>query len=183
MRRTRAALALLTLAGLSLGAQCQGDPRVSFEVDLPSSLSGSAQWMEVGVLGGSCPPEAQLAGGLPQTGLVERVAFEKGNTSPPPIGTLEKGSYAFAATARGADCSVLATGCTQVDLSSARDVSISLAATTKPVGACSAGLACLDAECTPALGGPDAALGFRAARWPSWRPDRSATRLIPAARW
>ena len=161
MRRACRALALLAVAGLSMGAQCAGDPRVSFEVDLPSSLAGPARWMEVGVLGGSCPTPEQLAGGLPETGLIERVAFEKGNINPPSIGTLRKGTYAFAATARGADCSVLATGCTEVDLTSARDVSIALAPTTKPVGACPGGQICYDAQCTPALGGADAAADAR----------------------
>jgi len=161
MRRACRALALLAVAGLSMGAQCAGNPRVSFEVDLPSSLAGPAQWMEVGVLGGSCTTPTQLAGGLPETGLVERVAFAKGNTNPPAIGTLKKGTYAFAATARAADCSVLATGCTEVDLTSARDVSIALAPTTKPVGACPGGQICYDAQCTPALGGADAAADAR----------------------
>jgi hypothetical protein len=115
--------------------------------------------MEIGVLPGSCPGSSELAGGLPATGLVTRVAFENGNTSPPPIGTLKKGSYAFAAVARGADCSVLATGCSQVDVSNARDVSITLSVTSNPVGACGAGSTCYDARCVPTLGGADAGPG------------------------
>jgi hypothetical protein len=149
-------LAVAPFALLSLGAQCAGDPNVTCEVNLPASLNGSAQWMEVGVLPGACPASATLAGGLPITGLVTRVAFEKGDTSPPPIGSLKKGAYGFAAVARSADCSVLATGCSAVDVTDARDISITLTATSQPAGACIAGSTCFDARCVPSLGGADA---------------------------
>jgi hypothetical protein len=148
-------LARVVPAALCLGAQCQGDPSVSFEVELPASVSAAAQWMEVGVLSGGCPTAVTLAGGLPDSGLVARVAFAESNTRSPPIGTLEKGAYAFAAVARAADCSVLATGCAQVDVSSARAISIAMTATSHPVGACLAGSTCFDARCVPALGGVD----------------------------
>ncbi len=159
MRSAAARLPVLAALALAAGAQCQGDPSVTCEVELPAALANTAQWMEVGVLPGSCPGSAELAGGLPVTGLVTRVAFENGNTSPPPIGTLKKGSYAFAAVARGADCSVVATGCSQVDVTNARDVSISLSATGKALGACGAGSTCYDARCVPTLGGADAGPG------------------------
>lgn len=159
MRSAAARLPVLAALALAAGAQCQSDPSVTCEVELPAALESTAQWMEVGVLPGSCPDSAQLAGGLPDTGLVTRVAFEKGNTSPPPIGTLKKGSYAFAAVARAADCSVLATGCSQVDVTNARDVSITLTATSNPEGACGAGSTCFDARCVPTLGGPEAGPG------------------------
>jgi hypothetical protein len=149
-------LAVTPFALLCLGAQCAGDPDVTCEVNLPAALAGTAQWMEVGVLPGACPGSAALAGGLPITGLVTRVAFAKGNTTPPPIGSLKKGAYAFAAVARGADCSVLATGCSQVDVTDARDVSITLTATSRPAGACTAGSTCFDARCVPTLSGTDA---------------------------
>jgi hypothetical protein len=190
MSRAPAALALLAVAGLSLGAQCAGDPHVSFEVDLPASLSGTAQWMEVGVLPGSCPPPDQLAGGLPQTGLLDRIAFAKGDANPPAVGTIKKGSYAFAATARGGDCSVLATGCTEADLTSARDVAITLTATPKPLGACENGATCFDAQCTPSLGGPDASQGARCsmafvAAGPLGDPVDPGSEVVsaPAAAW
>src|ERR1700722_6712719 len=153
------ALAALALGALSAVTHCQTDASVTCEVNLPAALANTAQWMEVGVLPGACPPNSQLAGGLPDTGLVTRVAFEKGNTNPPPIGTLKKGSYAFAAVARGADCSVLATGCSEVDVTDARDVSITLTATAKPAGACEAGSTCFDARCVPATGAQDAGTG------------------------
>jgi hypothetical protein len=147
--RTSAFAGVAILAAASIGAQCQGDPAVSFEVNLPASLSSTAQWMEVGVIAGACPPPSQLAGGLPATGLVERIAFAHGNASPPALGSLKKGSYAFAAVARAADCSVVATGCSEVDVTNARDVEVTLAPTSPPAGACLAGTTCFDARCVP----------------------------------
>jgi hypothetical protein len=139
--------------------ECQHDPSVSFEILLPSSVSDQAQWMEVGVLPGACPSPAQLKGGLPDTGPIVRVAFQKGDASPPAIGDLPKASYAFAAAARGSDCSVLAAGCTEVDVTSARDVSIALTATTSPVGACTAGETCSTGRCAPTATTGNPALG------------------------
>jgi hypothetical protein len=150
-----ARLSLLVIAALALGAQCEGDPGVTFEVQLPGSLANSAQWLEIGVLGGSCPDPALLAGGLPETGTLDRIAVERGNTSPPAIGTLKKGSYAFVAVARGSDCSVLGTGCSSVDVTNARDISISVDAASKPTGGCTQEQSCVDARCI-ASGAPDA---------------------------
>jgi uncharacterized protein YaiE (UPF0345 family) len=115
--------------------------------------------MELGVLPGACPSAAELAAGIPPTGSVVRIAFEKGDASPPSIGTLKKASYAFAAAARGADCSVLATGCTVVDVSQARDVTIAMNATTTPVGACAAGETCSAGQCAPSTNTDDPGLG------------------------
>jgi len=139
------------VALLAAGARCQGNPSVSFEILLPSSVADQAQWMEIGVLPGACLSSAQLGGGVPTSGTVARVAFQKGDTDPPAVGDLAKASYGFAAAARGADCSVLATGCSLVDVTHARDVSIPLTATTTPVGACSAGETCDTGRCIPSL--------------------------------
>jgi hypothetical protein len=107
--------------------------------------------MEIGVLPGVCLPSAALAGGIPSSGTVTRIAFQKGDASPPAVGDLAKASYGFAAAARGADCSVLATGCTVVDVTQARDVSITLASTSSPAGACSADETCDTGRCVPSL--------------------------------
>jgi hypothetical protein len=153
---------VLLLAVLALGAQCQGDPGVSFEVVLPSSIASSAQWMEIGVFGGGCPAPTELAGGLPATGTLDRVAVEKGNTSPPAIGTLKKGSYGFVAVARASDCSVIGTGCSSVDVTNARDVSIAVTPTPQPTGACTSDQSCVDARC----------IASSTARGPSGIPSR-----------
>jgi len=143
------------IASLAIGAQCAGDPAVTFEVLLPSSLSKNAEWVEIGVFGGGCPDPAELAGGLPATGTIDRVAVQKGNTSPPAIGTLKKGSYGFVAIARASDCGVIGTGCTSVDVTNARDVSIPVTVTSKPTGACASDQSCVDGRCI-ASASPDA---------------------------
>jgi hypothetical protein len=147
------------LALLGLGAQCEGNPNVSFEILLPGDVAGAAQWMEIGVLPGNCPSAGQLGDGVPPDGAVARVAFQKGDSSPPAIGDLPKGSYAFVAAARGTDCSVLAVGCTEVDLTEARDVSISLGDTTTPTGACAGGETCSAGRCAPTTTPGDPTLG------------------------
>ncbi len=138
---------VLVLAGLGMGAQCAGDPNVTFEVLLPNSLSSKAQWMEIGVFGGGCPDPSQLQGGLPATGTLDRIAIAKGATSTPAIGTLKKGPYGFVAVARASDCSVIGMGCSSVDVTDARDVSITIGPTAKATGACSAAQSCVDARC------------------------------------
>jgi hypothetical protein len=157
----RAARGLLTMAFASsmVGAQCRSNDRVSFEIGLPSALDAQAQWIEIGVIDGPCPSTTQLAGGIPRSGTLTRIAFAKGDTNPPLVGDLKKAPYAFAAVARGGDCSVVATGCTIVDLTKAKDVNIQLAATQQPSGACSAAETCAEAQCVPALASSSTALG------------------------
>jgi hypothetical protein len=115
--------------------------------------------MEIGVLPGGCLPASELGDGIPPTGTVARVAFAKGNTSPPAIGTLKKASYGFAAVARASDCSVLATGCSIVDVTNARDVSITLAATSAPAGACATSESCFEGQCVPTTNADNPGLG------------------------
>src|SRR5262249_43403033 len=113
----------------------------------------------IGVLDGACPGAAQLAGGLPRTGTITRVAFPKGDTTPPAIGDLSRASYAFAAVARDRNCGVLATGCSVVDLTKSKDITIKLAATSHPAGSCVSGETCAEAQCVPTVGTPDTTLG------------------------
>jgi len=159
MRRAARAVLLAGLAAASVGAQCQGNPKVSFEVVLPGAVAAQADWVEIGVLPGACPSPDQLAGGIPASGSVVRVAIQKGNTSPPPIGDLKKGSYAFAAAARAADCSVVGTGCTVVDVGKARDVTIQISGVQQPTGACPPSQSCVDARCVPVVGNGNPNLG------------------------
>ncbi len=144
---------------LAIGPGCQGNANVSFEIQLPNAVADQAQWMEIGVLPGACPSATELAAGIPPTGAVVRVAFQKGDADPPAIGDLKKASYAFAAVARAADCSVLATGCSEVDVTKARDVTIALGATTTPVGACAAGETCGAGQCAPSTNPDDPGVG------------------------
>jgi hypothetical protein len=157
-RGLRAAL-LLALASSTLGAQCRSNDRVSFEVLLPKSVDAQAQWMEIGVLSDACPSSAQLAGGLPRSGMLERIAFAKGNTNPPTVGDLQRAPYAFATVARDGNCGVVATGCVVADLNKARDVSISLDATEQPTATCTSAESCVFGQCAPRLGSDNPTMG------------------------
>lgn len=156
----RAPLALAAAVGLaSTGAQCKGNPSVSFELLLPQSVADQAQWMEIGVLPGNCPTSDQLAAGIPPDAAIVRVAFQKGDASPPAIGDLKRGSYAFAVAARAADCSVVATGCTEADVDQAHDVTVALSATQTPAGACAPGESCSAGRCAPSSSPDDPGVG------------------------
>jgi len=79
------------------------------------------------------------------------VAFPASSAAPPALGLLAKQSYGLAAVARAADCSVIASGCSSVNVSGGGTLSVSLAAVTgTPLGACETGSTCELAECVPA---------------------------------
>ena len=154
VRATRGArtppAALVALVATSMVGPACKTPSVTFEVNVPGDVAGQIAWFEIGVFPyGNCPPDAELAGGVPPDGSVARLAFKSTDPNPPALGTLAKNRYAFAAVARKADCSVVATGCSNVDVSSARDVSISLSDTPTAAGACLTGAVCDEARCVP----------------------------------
>ncbi len=64
------------------------------------------------------------------------IAFGANDPNPPGIGDLPRGTYAFAAAAKAADCGVIGVGCAVVDVSSSSGVSITLHANDPPTGAC-----------------------------------------------
>jgi hypothetical protein len=150
-------VALLALS--SLGSQCRGNDQISFEIDIPGAANAAAKWLEIGVIDGACPAATQLAGGIPRSGTVTRVAFPKGDTSPPSLGNLARASYAFAAVARDANCGIVATGCSVVDLAKSKAVTVTLAGTQRATGACVAGEQCAYGECLPTRGSNDPTLG------------------------
>jgi hypothetical protein len=143
----------------SLGSQCRGNDQVSFEIDIPGAANAAARWLEIGVIDGPCPSATQLAGGIPRSGTVTRVAFAKGDSSPPSLGDLARASYAFAAVARDANCGIVATGCNVVDLAKSKAVTVTLAGTQQATGACVAGEQCAYGECLPTRGSNDPTLG------------------------
>ena len=83
---------------------------------------------------------------------MQRLAFLASDGSPPDISNLPRAKYAIGVAARAADCSVLATGCSDVDFTQASSVSVVLNAINSPGGACTNGATCEDAECTPGSG-------------------------------
>jgi hypothetical protein len=141
--------ALIVVAAAALAPSCK-TPEISFELDVPSAVAQNAAWYEIGVFpGASCPPAQELAGGIPQDGASADVAFAASSTSPPAIGTLAKGNYAFAAVARQSDCSVIGVGCLAADVSKTSDITIPLTPLSMPVGPCEPGTVCEDARCLP----------------------------------
>jgi hypothetical protein len=143
-----AGFVLLALAPLP---SCRTTPTDGFVLNVPASVASRVVWYEVGVFPGpGCTALApQLAGGIPAEGYVQRLAFPASDTSPPSIADLPRAKYAIGVAARASDCSVLATGCTDADLSQTSAVTVVLNAVPTPQGACTDGATCADAECTP----------------------------------
>jgi hypothetical protein len=137
-----------------LGAACN-PPTVTMVLSLPADTADQAAWIEVGAFPNGCPATSELAGGLPPSGLADRVAFAA-DASPIGLGKLDSARYGFAAVARRNDCGVIAAGCSNVDVSNARAVDISLDDQGDPdASACTTGLVCSGARCVPPTSGTD----------------------------
>lgn len=150
---------LLVASGTTIIA-CNKKPTVGFELDVPSSVAGSAAWYEIGAFSGSvCPPSSQFAGGIPLAGAAAHIAFAGNDPSPPGIGDLPRGTYAFAAAAKADDCGVIAVGCSVVDVSSVDAVKIALHVNDPPTGSCQAGAVCQNAQCVPSTDNSDPSVG------------------------
>ncbi|MEZ4257894.1 MAG: hypothetical protein R3B36_02420 [Polyangiaceae bacterium] len=157
MRRARFALAGLVV----VAASCRGNPEVTFEVVVPRSIVDSVRWIEVGAFrDGSCGALApMLPAGIPVEGMAARVAFRPNEPARPRLGDIPTATYAFGAVARDEDCSVVATGCAEVDVSGERAVRIDLAPVDTPRGACGQGAKCDAARCVPANDIADPSIG------------------------
>jgi hypothetical protein len=146
---------------LALGAACKGKPNVGLDIALPASVVPNTVWFEVGAFrNASCGALTPLlSGGIPE-GATTRVAFRRDDKTTPTFGDLPRDSYAFAAVARGEDCGIVATGCSEVDVGSASSVLVSMNATADATaGACGAGAACEAARCVPANDNADPSVG------------------------
>lgn len=143
------------------GMACSSDP-LTFDIGVPSALSASTKWIEVGAYrGSSCSTlTTSLAGGIPQ-GYTKRYAFQRGDTSAPQpsFGDVPNDKYAFAAVARDDKCAVIAAGCTDVDVGDADSISINLVSINSPAGECGAGSVCEAATCVPANDNADPSVG------------------------
>jgi hypothetical protein len=150
----------LILGSLVAFAACKGTPQVSFDIALPSDLADTTAWFEIGAFrDASCDALApMLANGIP-SGAAVRVAFRRDDATTPTVGDLPRASYAFAAVAKNEDCAILATGCTEVDVSSSDSVLVALNGVDMPTGACGAGASCQAAECVPANDNSDPSVG------------------------
>src|SRR6185312_9703740 len=145
MNRLVASVALFGAVG-SLAIGCD-PPNVSLVLDLPSDAQSNAAWIEIGAFPNGCPSDAELAGGLPPSGLAARVAYSATDTALA-LGDIATATYGFAAVVRRADCGVIAEGCSTTDVSKTREVLVSLNDAPSPdATACASGLVCTDARC------------------------------------
>lgn len=156
----RRALGLVCAATLLASATAAGCTKseLGFNVLLPQALDADAAWIEVGVFADRCPEAKLLAGGLPPDGPLTRIAFRR-KDQPPPVGDLKKGTYAFAAVARAADCAVIATGCEAIDIGDASEVAIRLQAAEARGATCGSGETCTAGRCVPTLDNGNPAIG------------------------
>lgn len=157
MRSARASLALLVTA-TALATSCAASD-ASVTVQIPSAVLDQTEWVEVGFIAGGCPPATELVEGLPPGATTGRVAFRKDDPKKPAIGLVPVGKWGAAATARDAQCTVLAAGCSPVELGSSRSVTIALGPVTSPVGACGAGTVCSYGRCVPPTTPDDPSVG------------------------
>lgn len=130
-----------------------GSGSVAFDVTVPRSVLDAAEWIEVGAFRstscGSLGP--MLAAGIPEQGYTSRVAFRVKDGAPS-FGDLPRGNYAFGVVARGSDCTVLATGCTEANIADASRVAVQLTASPETRGTCSSDATCRAARCVPTIG-------------------------------
>lgn len=157
----RPAIAIAGLAITIFAPSCKGEQEVSFEIQVPSAVVADTVWFEVAAYKdarcGALAP--MLMDGVPE-GATKRIAFKKEQANAAPkIGDLATGSYAFAAVARGEDCGVLATGCTEAEMGDADNVTIPMAGADGKTGACGLGAACQAARCVPANDNADPSVG------------------------
>ena len=153
-RQSRLGFPLAVVVTLAMAASiemaCDRRPQVAFSLLVPQEIRDRATWYEIGAFpGATCPPLGQLAGGIPASGSAARVAFHRESATRPALGNIARGSYAFAAVAKGDDCSVLAAGCSVVDVGKTDEVSIALRAREAPAGACGGGNVCQNGQCVP----------------------------------
>ncbi len=139
---------------------CRGKPEIAFEISLPSDVVGNTVWFEIGAFqGSSCAAVTpMLLDGIP-AGATTHVAFRRDSATTPRLGDLARASYAFAAVARGEDCGVLATGCTEANVDKTDSVKVSMTATQPTTGACGLGSSCEAARCVPANDNKDPSVG------------------------
>ncbi len=145
----RAAVAAAIIVGASFA--CHPTGNVSFTLGVPSGLTSSVAYYEIGAFAsGSCSAlVTQLPGGLPSSGETARAVFAPTTSPEPALGNLPRGSYAFAATAKDANCQVLAIGCSEADVGSTSSVTVGLTALESPSATCSDSTSCVDGECVP----------------------------------
>jgi hypothetical protein len=128
---------------------------------VPGTVQSQVVWYEIGAFrGATCAALGpQLAGGIPLDGASARLAWKKADKTPPPLGDLRKDKYAFGAVARKEDCSILGSGCAEVDVDDKDTVDVAIKSVGEPRGACITGSICQGARCVPANDDNDPSIG------------------------
>lgn len=154
MSTLRRLAALGCVLAATLPAACTKS-KVGFEVLVPTSLVARAQWIELGAFqDASCAALTPLlADGVPEASATLRTAFRRDEPAPPALGALPRGAYALGAVARADDCTVLATGCVEVETSDLDGLRLELDTAREERGACGDRSACRGARCVPSVGG------------------------------
>jgi hypothetical protein len=154
-----ACAASMILGILVVGPGCNTKTEVGFSLRVPGDVADQTTWFEIGAFAnGTCPPVAQLAGGIP-AGSTARLAFRREAKTTPALGDLARGSYAFAAVAKGENCEVVGGGCSVVDVASSSEITITLRALEKPSAGCKNGTVCQAAQCVPSSDNGDPSVG------------------------
>jgi hypothetical protein len=178
------ALAALAVA-VPLDVACSKKPEISFSLLVPASVREAVAWYEVGAFANApCPPLGELGGGVP-VGANARVIFHASQGKNPGLGSLETGSYAFIAVAKGENCEVLASGCSSVEVSESSNVSVPMYERKPPTGACTAGNVCQQGQCVPPInddgtGSSDECTLEVVGGGPLFDPPGSTTALVSA---
>jgi len=136
---------------IAVALSCTGNREVSFAIDISQSVAQKTTWFEIGAFSeGYCQAvKPVIASGIPLDGSAVRVAFRRDSPTPPALGDLKKGNYAFAAVARGQDCGVVASGCAEVDVASESEVVITMEPVQGNPGVCGANAKCSAGRCVP----------------------------------
>lgn len=145
------------------GAVCVEDARaptncpVSWELVDSCTLVPATASIEAAVFAGGCPASHELASGATDTALVRRVAAVDETFEP--IDHLARQRHGFAFVLRDASCNVIAWGCTEANLATAREIRTAVgtwegenSCVAAGVGQCPSGESCVDGRCRPGSG-------------------------------
>jgi hypothetical protein len=138
-----------------LATSCSSPPVVEVVLEDPLELRSKATFAQLIVFEGGCPDREKLAAGDVSGNRWMQSIKVAGNFNE--IGNLEKAQYGFSAILRNDRCGVMGFGCTPVDLSHHRHVTVAVNELVNPPrGSCEANETCNNSVCvtgSPGEGG------------------------------
>lgn len=133
-------------------ASCASEPVVEVVLEDPLELRSSATFAQLIVFEGGCPDREKTAAGDVSGNRWMQSIKASGNFNE--IGNLEKAKYGFSAILRNDRCGVMGFGCTPVDLSHHRHITIAVNELVNPPrGSCEADETCNNSACVPGSAG------------------------------